>query len=97
MPIILYEDNHLIAALKKSGQTVQPEPNKPKSLEEEVKQYIRYIADRKLNDLGLDRLYMINKNPLQWLDIMINAKEHTNFFENRATEYAKGAVVEDWG
>jgi ribonucleoside-diphosphate reductase beta chain len=64
---------------------------------EEVKMYIRYIADRKLNDLGLDRLYMVSKNPLQWLDIMINAKEHTNFFENRATEYAKGAVVEDWG
>lgn len=63
---------------------------------EEVKMYIRYIADRKLNDLGLDRLYMVSKNPLQWLDIMINAKEHTNFFENRATEYAKGAVVEDW-
>ncbi|MBP6944995.1 ribonucleotide-diphosphate reductase subunit beta [Patescibacteria group bacterium] len=63
---------------------------------EEVKLYIRYIADRKLNDLGLDRLYMVSKNPLQWLDIMINAKEHTNFFENRATEYAKGAVVEDW-
>ena len=32
---------------------------------------------------------MVSKNPLQWLDIMINAKEHTNFFENRATEYAK--------
>lgn len=63
---------------------------------EDVKTYIRYIADRKLNDLGLDRLYMVNKNPLQWLDIMINAKEHTNFFENRATEYAKGSVVEDW-
>lgn len=63
---------------------------------EEVKSYIRYIADRKLNDLGLDRVYMVSKNPLPWLDIMINAKEHTNFFENRATEYAKGAVVEDW-
>ena len=63
---------------------------------DEVKAYVRYIADRKLNDLGLDKLYMVNKNPLQWLDIMVNAKEHTNFFENRATEYAKGAIVEDW-
>lgn len=63
---------------------------------DEVKQYIRYTADRKLNELGLDRLYNISKNPLQWLDAMINAKEHTNFFENRATEYAKGAVINDW-
>lgn len=63
---------------------------------EQVKQYIRYIADRRLNDLGLDQLYNVS-NSLPWLDVMINAKEHTNFFENRATEYAKGSIVEDWG
>lgn len=62
---------------------------------EEVKQYIRYTADKKLNDLGLDKVYNVT-NPLSWLDVMVNAKEHTNFFENRATEYAKGAVVADW-
>ncbi len=62
---------------------------------EQVKQYIRYIADRRLNDLGLDQLYSVS-NPLPWLDTMVNAKEHTNFFENRATEYAKGSVIEDW-
>lgn len=38
---ILFEDNHLIAAFKQSGQTVQPEPNKPIALEEEVKAYIK--------------------------------------------------------
>ncbi len=62
---------------------------------QEVKQYIRYIADRRLNDLGLDKRFSV-ANPLPWLDVMINAKEHTNFFENRATEYSKGAVVNDW-
>jgi len=61
----------------------------------DVKQYIRYTADKKLHELGLDHLYDVS-NPLGWLDVMVNAKEHTNFFENRATEYAKGAVVEDW-
>ena len=61
----------------------------------QVKQYIRYIADRRLHDLGLDAVYK-TENPLTWLDVMTNAKEHANFFENRATEYAKGAVVEDW-
>lgn len=62
---------------------------------EQVKQYIRYIADRRLHDLGLDARYHVT-NPLEWLDMMVNAKEHTNFFENRATEYAKGSVLEDW-
>ncbi|OYU95127.1 MAG: RNA pseudouridine synthase [Bacteroidetes bacterium B1(2017)] len=38
---ILFEDNHLIAAFKQSGQTVQPEPNKPIALEDEVKAYIK--------------------------------------------------------
>lgn len=63
---------------------------------DDIKKYIRYIADRRLSNLGLDALYNIQKNPLPWLDAMINAKEHTNFFENRATEYAKGGVINDW-
>jgi ribonucleoside-diphosphate reductase beta chain len=62
---------------------------------EEIKQYIRFIADRRLQDLGLKPLYRV-ANPLMWLDTMINAKEHANFFENRATEYSKGGVVLDW-
>lgn len=62
---------------------------------DQVKSYIRYTADRKLNELGLDKVYHA-QNPLAWLDVMVNAKEHANFFENRATEYAKGGVVLDW-
>lgn len=38
---ILFEDNHLIAVHKPAGITVQPEPGKPVSLEEEVKAYIK--------------------------------------------------------
>lgn len=62
---------------------------------EQVKEYIRFTADKKLIDLRLDKIYH-SKNPLSWLETMVNAKEHTNFFENRATEYAKGAVLADW-
>ncbi len=62
---------------------------------EDVKTYVRFTADKKLIELRLDKLYHV-QNPLEWLDVMVNAKEHTNFFENRATEYAKGAVVLDW-
>jgi len=62
----------------------------------EVKSYIRYIADRRLVQLGLNPLYRVESNPLPWLDDMLNAVEHANFFENRATEYSKAATVGTW-
>ncbi len=63
---------------------------------EEVKQYIRYIADLRLSQLKLQPLYKIVENPLPWMDEMLNAVEHTNFFENRATEYSKAATKGNW-
>jgi ribonucleoside-diphosphate reductase beta chain len=63
---------------------------------EDVKQYIRYIADRRLISLGMKGLFKVKKNPLLWVEEMINAPTHTNFFENRATDYARGALEGDW-
>ena len=64
--------------------------------EDEVKHYIRYIADRRLISLGLKGIFKVKKNPLPWVEEMINAPTHTNFFENRATDYAKGAMTGNW-
>jgi ribonucleoside-diphosphate reductase beta chain len=64
--------------------------------EEDVKEYIRYIADRRLISLGLRGIFKRKKNPLPWVEEMINAPTHTNFFENRATDYAKGALSGNW-
>lgn len=64
---------------------------------DDVKGYIRYICDRRLISLGLKGIYKVKKNPLPWVEEMINAPIHTNFFENRATDYAKGAIKGDWG
>ena len=64
---------------------------------EDVKTYIRYIADRRLISLGLKGIYKVKRNPLPWVEEMINAPVHTNFFENRATDYAKGALGGSWG
>lgn len=61
----------------------------------EVKQYVRYIADRRLEGLGLAPIFSVT-NPLKWLDHILNGVEHTNFFENRATEYAKGTLTGSW-
>ena len=63
---------------------------------DEVKRYIRYIADRRLSQLGLQPMYHLEGNPLPWMDEMLNGMEHTNFFENRATEYSKAATQGTW-
>lgn len=63
---------------------------------DEVKEYIRYIADRRLSQLGLQPMYHLEGNPLPWMDEMLNGMEHTNFFENRATEYSKAATEGTW-
>jgi ribonucleoside-diphosphate reductase beta chain len=59
---------------------------------DQVKEYIRYIADRRLLQLSLKPNYGVKNNPLGWLDWVLNGVEHANFFENRATEYNKGTT-----
>ncbi len=63
---------------------------------EEVKLYVRYIADRRLLQLGLKANYLIADNPLPWIDDIINSVEHVNFFEGRVTEYSKGTLKGEW-
>jgi ribonucleoside-diphosphate reductase beta chain len=62
----------------------------------EVKRYIRFIADRRLTQLGLEPIYRIEGHPLPWLDAILNGVEHTNFFENRSTEYSRAATQGTW-
>lgn len=61
-----------------------------------IKDYICWIADRRLNQLGLGSMYKIEKNPLPWIDEIMNGVEHANFFESRATEYTKAATTGTW-
>ncbi len=63
---------------------------------DDIKQYIRYIADWRLGQLKLKPIYGIEKHPLPWLTEITNGVEHANFFEARATEYSKGATKGDW-
>ena len=62
----------------------------------DIKNYIRYIADWRLGQLKLEPIYGIDKHPLPWLSEILNGVEHANFFEQRATEYSKGATRGDW-
>jgi ribonucleoside-diphosphate reductase beta chain len=63
---------------------------------EDIKTYIRYIADRRLSQLGLQPIYRIAANPLPWMDAMLNGVEHANFFESRATEYSRASTLGTW-
>ena len=63
---------------------------------DQVKKYIRWIGDRRLIQLGLKPIYKVETNPLTWLDTMLNAVEHMNFFEGRATEYSKASTKGSW-
>ena len=64
---------------------------------EEVKQYIRYIADRRLIQLGLKGNFGIKENPLPWLDWIISADNVTNFFEQRVADYSAAGLTGSWG
>jgi ribonucleoside-diphosphate reductase beta chain len=62
---------------------------------EDVKVYIRYITDRRLISLGLKGIFKVKKNPLPWVDGMLGTT-HSNFFEQKVTDYAKGSLTGDW-
>jgi ribonucleoside-diphosphate reductase beta chain len=62
----------------------------------DIKAYTRYIADWRLGQLGLPKMYGVTEHPLPWLTAILNGVEHANFFEARATEYSKAATKGDW-
>lgn len=64
---------------------------------EEVKKYIRYIADRRLIGLGMKGIFKVKTNPLPWVEEILNAPEHANFFEQKSTAYSKGSLTGSWG
>jgi len=63
---------------------------------EDIKQYIRFIADWRLRQLHLPEVYGVKENPLPWLQSLLSGVEHANFFEARATEYSKAATKGQW-
>jgi ribonucleoside-diphosphate reductase beta chain len=63
---------------------------------DDIKAYIRFIADWRLRQLELPEVYGVKENPLPWLQPLISGVEHANFFEARATEYSKAATRGQW-
>jgi ribonucleoside-diphosphate reductase beta chain len=63
---------------------------------DDIKAYIRYVADWRLRQLDLPEVFGVAEHPIPWLTPLLNGVEHANFFEARATEYSKGATKGDW-
>lgn len=59
---------------------------------DKLKMYTRHMTDHRLKQMGIKPIYGIDKTPLPWLDRLLLAPEHTNFFEARPTEYSKGGL-----
>lgn len=62
---------------------------------EDVKQYIRYIADIRLIQLGLKPNWDVSTNPLPWVDTLIG-KTEASFFERQVVEYSKANLSGEW-
>lgn len=63
---------------------------------EDVKLYIRYMADIRCEQLHIEPIYGIKVNPLPWMDEQLNSLEMVAFFENMSTEYSRFATQGEW-
>jgi ribonucleoside-diphosphate reductase beta chain len=57
------------------------------------KEYLRFIANRRCQQIGIDVLYQGATNPFPWMAEMIDLKKEKNFFETRVTEYQTGGAL----
>ncbi len=57
------------------------------------KEYLRFIANRRCQQIGLDILYPGASNPFPWMSEMMDLKKEKNFFETRVTEYQTGGAL----
>ena len=57
------------------------------------KEYLRFIANRRATQIGLDEMFPGANNPFPWMAEMIDLKKEKNFFETRVTEYQTGGAL----
>jgi ribonucleoside-diphosphate reductase beta chain len=57
------------------------------------KGYLRFIANRRAQQIGLEALFPQEENPFPWMSEMIDLKKERNFFETRVIEYQTGGAL----
>ena len=56
-------------------------------------EYLHFVANRRLNQIGLADEYGDAKNPFPWMSEVLDLKKEKNFFETRVTEYRTGGAL----
>lgn len=62
---------------------------------QEMKDYITYLANLRMKQLGWKPIYDTTTNPLSWMDWVLSGKKHTNFFEERVADYSHDTLKGD--
>lgn len=62
----------------------------------QVKDYIKFIANRRLTQLGLKTEYSIMANPLPWFEVLSNGSSVQNFFEGKVADYDVAGLTGEW-
>jgi ribonucleoside-diphosphate reductase beta chain len=88
--VIVFEDAFIELCFNTGGDCIRD------LSKESVRKYIRYLADRRLNQLGFESIYLVEKNPIPWIDEVTSNVEFANFFEARVTEYSKASTTGSW-
>src|SRR5476649_1676979 len=57
------------------------------------KEYLRFVANRRAQQIGLEQLYPGALNPFPWMSELIDLKKEKNFFETRVIEYQTGGAL----
>jgi ribonucleoside-diphosphate reductase beta chain len=55
--------------------------------------YLRYIANRRMSQIGLTPIFDQESNPFPWMSEMVDLKKERNFFETRVIEYQTGGAL----
>lgn len=63
---------------------------------DEMKEYVKYLLDRRLLQLGLKANFNVEKNPIKWFDQIMGSTTHANFFESRVTDYQVVGMTGEW-
>ena len=59
----------------------------------QFKAYLRFIANRRAQQIGIEQLFPQEENPFPWMSEMIDLKKERNFFETRVIEYQTGGAL----
>ena len=58
-----------------------------------MEEYLKFIANRRLTQIGLDEEFTGVSNPFPWMSEIIDLRKEKNFFETRVTEYQVGGAL----